>query len=84
MPIFNNQQPTCSDGVKNGNETGTDCGGTCATKCAPGGGCVGGSDCASGVCFGSVCQAVSAVWKRRGLAAWHAPGGRGEGRLGGG
>ena len=26
----NNNQPTCSDGVQNGNETGVDCGGSCA------------------------------------------------------
>jgi len=27
--------PTCSDGIKNQNEEGTDCGGVCSNKCAP-------------------------------------------------
>src|SRR5262245_56646298 len=33
--------PSCTDGVKNGTETGLDCGGSCAPalKCAAGGGC---------------------------------------------
>ncbi|MBX3197246.1 MAG: hypothetical protein KF894_03735 [Labilithrix sp.] len=38
--------PTDSDGVKNGDETGTDCGGpTTAKKCPPGQGCSQDSDC---------------------------------------
>jgi hypothetical protein len=42
--------PTCSDGVKNGPETGKDCGGGCPSKCEPGAGCVTGADCIGGVC----------------------------------
>jgi len=33
------QQPTCSDGVQNGNETGVDCGGSCP-PCQPATGCL--------------------------------------------
>lgn len=53
--------PPCFDGVRNGNETGTDCGGSCAQKCATGVGCVGNSDCLSSECFMNICQAGSAV-----------------------
>src|SRR5262245_10430595 len=41
--------PTCSDGIKNGAESDTDCGGTCAA-CADGAGCAAAGDCTSGVC----------------------------------
>jgi chitodextrinase len=33
------QQPTCNDGIQNGNETGVDCGGSCP-PCAPPSGCL--------------------------------------------
>jgi hypothetical protein len=46
---------SCSDGNLNGTETDVDCGGSCA-GCADGEVCDGGSDCASGVCTGNVCQ----------------------------
>ena len=32
--------PTCTDGIKNGNETGIDCGGSCAKACSATGPCV--------------------------------------------
>ncbi len=50
----------CSDGVKNGDETGVDCGGTCAPakRCADGAACRSGNDCASSACNGT-CQAPS-------------------------
>lgn len=41
--------PTCTDGVKNGNESDKDCGGSCPA-CAIGRGCETGADCASQVC----------------------------------
>lgn len=47
--------PTCSDGVRNGAESDTDCGAACgadAKKCRVGAGCVLAEDCASGVCGG--------------------------------
>ena len=50
--------PTCSDGVKNGAETGVDCGGGTCPTCGTGGGCGSGSDCTSGVCKDSVCQGL--------------------------
>lgn len=42
--------PTCTDGLRNGVETGTDCGGGTCPKCATGSGCKVASDCVSGVC----------------------------------
>ena len=47
---------TCSDGIKNGNETGKDCGGSCLV-CVDGDGCVTGTDCKSKVCSGGTCLA---------------------------
>jgi plastocyanin len=44
------QAPTCTDTVKNGNETDTDCGGSCTTKCGPGKGCGVDVDCKGGIC----------------------------------
>jgi hypothetical protein len=47
----------CTDGVKNGTETGVDCGGpACPARCSPGGGCVAPDDCKGGVCQGGLCQ----------------------------
>lgn len=51
---------SCTDTVHNGSETDIDCGGTCATKCASGKACSVTADCATGVCFGSVCVDVPA------------------------
>jgi plastocyanin len=45
---------TCSDGVRDGDETALDCGGSCA-PCANGSGCLSPLDCQSGVCAGTVC-----------------------------
>jgi Cellulose binding domain len=46
--------PTCTDLVKNGDETAVDCGGSCA-PCAKGPDCTVGKDCASGVCRDGAC-----------------------------
>src|SRR4051795_12158867 len=48
--------PTCSDTVKNGNETDIDCGGAACSKCAAGLACATAADCSSGVCTGNVCK----------------------------
>lgn len=42
--------PTCSDGVRNGTETDTDCGSTCPNDCQNGQGCNASNDCQSGYC----------------------------------
>ncbi|MEZ4338106.1 MAG: fibrinogen-like YCDxxxxGGGW domain-containing protein [Sandaracinaceae bacterium] len=44
---------SCTDGVLNGSETGTDCGGPDCAACPDGDPCATGSDCASGVCDGT-------------------------------
>lgn len=50
--------PTCFDNMMNGTESDTDCGGSCALKCAIGGKCNSGLDCASTVCtVGGLCAA---------------------------
>jgi hypothetical protein len=46
--------PTCTDGIKNGNETDIDCGGICP-KCANGKMCGIDADCDSGNCVGGIC-----------------------------
>lgn len=46
--------PSCTDGIKNGAETGVDCGGTCP-GCGVGLPCVKAGDCASGVCWMKIC-----------------------------
>ena len=53
--------PTCSDGMKNGTESGVDCGGGACPACATGGGCIAPTDCQSAVCdLGSkTCSAPS-------------------------
>jgi hypothetical protein len=56
--------PSCTDGVKNGNELGTDCGGDCllaspAKTCPNGTPCNTGSDCTSTVCNNNVCGTLN-------------------------
>jgi hypothetical protein len=46
---------TCSDGIKNGKETGVDCGGADCGKCASGQACNVASDCASDICQEGTC-----------------------------
>jgi hypothetical protein len=48
------RRPTCSDGIKNGRETGVDCGGGCQ-RCPSGQSCASRNDCASAMCTG-VCK----------------------------
>jgi hypothetical protein len=47
--------PTCTDGMKDGNETGVDCGGGTCGPCGTGQGCNGGDDCTTGICTGNTC-----------------------------
>ncbi|MBX3224746.1 MAG: hypothetical protein KF795_29790 [Labilithrix sp.] len=51
----------CSDGVRNGDESGVDCGGSCATKCKTGAQCAIESDCASGYSNGTHCVASACL-----------------------
>lgn len=48
-------QPTCTNGMQDGNETAIDCGGGECPACGDGETCVMASDCVSGVCEGT-CQ----------------------------
>lgn len=50
---------SCSDGVRNQDETAVDCGGACGPTCEPGDACFNNSDCASGECTGGVCVVVA-------------------------
>jgi plastocyanin len=54
--------PSCTDGVKNGVETGQDCGGggvPACPRCGLGVACSAAGDCASGICTNSVCAQVN-------------------------
>lgn len=42
--------PTCTDGIKNGDETDVDCGGTSCVRCAVGRRCTADLDCKTGTC----------------------------------
>jgi hypothetical protein len=51
-------KPTCSDGIRNGDETGVDCGGDQCGPCLPGQGCKTTSDCESSIgagCVNGIC-----------------------------
>jgi hypothetical protein len=51
--------PSCHDGMKDGQETDSDCGGPNCPACGDGLHCVTTTDCTSLVCTGLVCQAPS-------------------------
>lgn len=55
------QPPAPDDGVKNGDETDTDCGGARSPKCADGKACGARLNCASDVCVGAACAAAACV-----------------------
>lgn len=48
--------PSCTDGKKNGDETGVDCGGPTCPKCDQDKPCLGDTDCLSGNCKDLVCR----------------------------
>jgi cysteine-rich repeat protein len=52
-------QPTCSDTIKNQDETDVDCGGAICGKCNIGKICAANSDCVTNVCFNGLCQAAA-------------------------
>jgi len=43
-------EPSCDNGILDGDETDVDCGGSCSDQCGTGQGCGGGEDCQSGQC----------------------------------
>lgn len=47
--------PTCSDEIKNGDETDIDCGGSCPAHCGPLAGCLIDADCVGDVCMMGTC-----------------------------
>jgi hypothetical protein len=49
--------PTCSDGIKNANETDIDCGGGTCPRCTFGKTCTSRGDCLSAFCSAGACQA---------------------------
>ena len=58
------QAPSCSDGAKNGTETGLDCGGPGSCPRCPGGeGCAAFGDCLSGTCAATnLCTVPTYAW----------------------
>ncbi|MBI5389050.1 hypothetical protein HZB01_01585 [Candidatus Woesearchaeota archaeon] len=52
--------PSCTDTVKNLDETDVDCGGSCL-DCADGKACAANTDCLSAVCENSVCKTVQCI-----------------------
>ncbi len=60
---------SCSDSVKNGNESDVDCGDGCA-GCATGKQCASGSDCASALCKDGQCVPASASGAKVSRAGW--------------
>ena len=55
--VLLNTEYACSDDIRDGDETDTDCGGSCSTKCANSKACSASSDCRSNFCVAGVCRA---------------------------
>jgi len=54
--VVTTRAPSCTDMIRNGDETDVDCGGSCTTTCAFGKKCAADADCANSVtCSGSIC-----------------------------
>lgn len=53
---FASPAASCTDGIKDGNETDVDCGGGTCSTCALGKNCLASSDCQSAYCSGGVCS----------------------------
>ena len=47
---------SCSDGLRNQDETDVDCGGVCGATCLHGEGCMDGRDCSSDLCIDGFCR----------------------------
>jgi len=54
--IESSSATTCTNGLKDGSETGIDCGGAACPQCVIGDGCKAVTDCTSGVCATAVCR----------------------------
>lgn len=50
---------TCTDGIRNGDETAVDCGGRTCARCKAGASCGAGADCESDVCTAGLCAGSS-------------------------
>lgn len=51
---------TCTDALRNQDESAIDCGGTLCERCPAGAICIQGSDCASGNCYQGFCSSLGA------------------------
>lgn len=58
-PDAGTPQPSCDDGIRDGDETDIDCGGEGCVACVPGASCQRHSDCTGGTCLAGVCAATS-------------------------
>lgn len=56
------ENATCSDTIKNEDETDVDCGGGCGATCAGGKACLVNDDCASFICDNNVCGTLIAPY----------------------
>jgi hypothetical protein len=61
--------PTCTDGIRNGSETGVDCGGPDCPRCANSQTCLSRDDCAGALCSDGTCQACSSIPNTCGMDA---------------
>jgi hypothetical protein len=71
---------SCSDGVRNGDETDTDCGGATCAACGGGRVCLAPSDCRSGECTGGTCEAPDVFYEEPfdTMGGWTAGGANGS------
>src|SRR3989344_1070263 len=58
---------SCTDGLKNQDESGADCGGSKCGKCSLGGSCLSDTDCGEGSCIEGSCQVPSGDCSNRKL-----------------
>jgi hypothetical protein len=59
QPSSDTPKATCSDALKNQDESDVDCGGSCSVKCVSGKSCKSNTDCISNICTNSICTTTA-------------------------